>query len=54
VVLLAFPGGVASLIYQARDRLLDVVARRHPVGLDTGAGDAPPPGPVPLLAEGAA
>jgi branched-chain amino acid transport system permease protein len=54
VVLLAFPGGVASLIFQARDRLLDVVIRRHPTGFDPGAGASPPPGPVTALVEGAA
>jgi branched-chain amino acid transport system permease protein len=31
LVLLAFPGGVASLVYRARDRLLTLVARRHGV-----------------------
>jgi branched-chain amino acid transport system permease protein len=29
IVLLAFPGGVASLLYGGRDLLLDVVGRRH-------------------------
>ncbi len=29
LVLLAFPGGVAGLVFAARDRLLDLVGRRH-------------------------
>jgi hypothetical protein len=33
IVLLAFPGGVASLIFQGRDRVLDVVGRRHGISV---------------------
>jgi hypothetical protein len=33
IVLLAFPGGVASLVFQGRDRLLDVMGRRHGISM---------------------
>jgi branched-chain amino acid transport system permease protein len=40
LVLLLFPGGIASLAFQGRDGLLNVVARRH------GIEFQPPPGPL--------
>jgi branched-chain amino acid transport system permease protein len=38
VVLLLFPGGIASLLYQARDHFLTVVTRRHGVDFEPGTG----------------
>jgi branched-chain amino acid transport system permease protein len=59
IVLLLFPGGIAGLLYQGRDRLLDAAARRHgielpdrmdrhaTVGPDAGApAHRAPPAPV--------
>jgi len=37
-VLLLYPGGIASLLYRARDSLLAVVARRHGIDFQPGAG----------------
>ncbi len=49
IVLLAFPSGIAGACARGRDRLLDVVARRHGMGTPSsnGSGPAPDPGPVP-------
>jgi branched-chain amino acid transport system permease protein len=43
LVLLAFPGGLSSLVFRARDRLLSSVARRHGIEEDTGGGASPTP-----------
>jgi branched-chain amino acid transport system permease protein len=49
IVLLLFPGGIAGLLFEARDRLLETVARRH--GLANPFGDdvagVPASGPEP-------
>jgi len=37
LVLLAFPGGVSSLLFRGRDRFVAVIARRHGIDMDTGA-----------------
>ncbi|HEY7949065.1 MAG TPA: ABC transporter permease [Acidimicrobiales bacterium] len=36
LVLLAFPGGLASLLYQGRDRILAAAARRHGIAYEPG------------------
>jgi branched-chain amino acid transport system permease protein len=50
IVLMAFPGGVASLVFGARDKLLDIVARRHgaELGLD---GSVPPTTSPPVMVD---
>ncbi len=48
LVLLLFPGGIASLIFQARDRMLTVVARRHGMVFLPGAEPADSVGPADL------
>ena len=37
IVLLAFPGGVSSLLFRGRDRFVAVIARRHGIDMDPGA-----------------
>jgi branched-chain amino acid transport system permease protein len=37
LVLLAFPGGVASLVFSGRDKLLEMVGRRHGISDDEAA-----------------
>ncbi len=43
LVLLAFPTGVAGAAARGRDRLLQVVARRHGMGIDHDGSDGPAP-----------
>jgi branched-chain amino acid transport system permease protein len=62
IVLLLFPGGIAGLLFQARDQLLATVARRHGISFQPGAGvvgdsDPGPSGglhPLPATAGGGA
>jgi ABC-type branched-subunit amino acid transport system permease subunit len=42
LVLLAFPGGLASLIFGVRDRLVGWLAQRHGYGVATDAVSSPP------------
>jgi branched-chain amino acid transport system permease protein len=51
LVLLLFPGGIASLAFQGRDRLLSVVARRH--GIEFQPPPVPPAGAGPVPTSGA-
>jgi branched-chain amino acid transport system permease protein len=58
LVLLAFPGGIASLVFRARDRLVDAVARRRglpglPIG-PSGRWGRRPATAEPSVAEGGA
>jgi len=46
LVLLAFPGGVAGLVYRGRDRLLDIIGRRHGIGADDETAPPTPTAPV--------
>jgi branched-chain amino acid transport system permease protein len=50
IVLMAFPGGVATLVFGARDKLLDIVGRRRgaELGLD---GGAPPTTSPPVMVD---
>jgi hypothetical protein len=52
LVLLAFPGGVASLIFDGRDKILELVASRHDHRPDIERAETRPGALPPAMAEG--